>query len=154
MVHSLSSTGRPLCLPLSICKFVTSSGIFLELLAILQVLRLRILQNCHQRAGSYNISKLLSKRQFRSIFDRSQRFATNLLKMNMLFLRWTLALSREQQNTQMLYNCRGNGVFLEVTLEWIHSIHQNLCTTHWTLVGNNIDSRDNMFVNGYVILSL
>ena len=40
--------------------------------------------------------------------------------------------------------------FLEVTLVWIHPIHRNLCKTQWPRVGNNIDSRDNMFVYGFV----
>ena len=46
------------------------------------------------------------------------------------------------------------GGFLEVTLVWIHPIHQNLCRTQWPRVGNDIDSRDNGFVYGYVTLPL
>ena len=40
----------------------------------------------------------------------------------------------------MLYDCRDIGGFLEVTLVWIHPIHQILCRTQWSRVGNNIDS--------------
>ena len=35
-----------------------------------------------------------------------------------------------------------------------HPIHQNLCRTQWPRVGNNIYSRDNRFVYGYVTLPL
>ena len=44
--------------------------------------------------------------------------------------------------------------FLEVTLSWIHPIHQNLCRSQWPRVGSNIDSRDDRFVYGYVTLPL
>ena len=54
----------------------------------------------------------------------------------------------------MLYDCRDTGGFLEVTFVWIHSIHQNVYRTQRPRVGNNIDSRDNKFVYGYVTLSL
>ena len=54
----------------------------------------------------------------------------------------------------MLYDCRDIGGFPEVTLVWIHPIHRNLHRTQWPRVGNNIDSRDNRFVYGYVTLSL
>ena len=40
----------------------------------------------------------------------------------------------------MLYDGRDIGGFLEVTLVWIHHIHQNLRRTQWPRVGNNIDS--------------
>ena len=63
-------------------------------------------------------------------------------------------LKRNKQNTHMLYDCRDIGGFLEVTLLWIHPIHQNLCRTQWPRVGNEIDSRDNRFVYGYVTLPL
>ena len=49
-------------------------------------------------------------------------------------------------------NCRDTGGFLEVTLVWIHPIHQNLCRAQWPRVGNNIDSRDNRLVYGYLTL--
>ena len=43
----------------------------------------------------------------------------------------------------MLDDCRDIGRFLEVTLMWIHPMHQNLYRTQWPRVGNNIDYRDN-----------
>ena len=49
---------------------------------------------------------------------------------------------KNKPNTHMLYDCRDIGGFLEVTLLWIHPIHQNLCRTQWPRVGSNIDSRD------------
>ena len=59
---------------------------------------------------------------------------------------------RNKRNTHVLYDCRDIGGFLEVTLVWIHPIHQNIYRTQWPRVGNNIDSRDNGFVYGYVSL--
>ena len=50
----------------------------------------------------------------------------------------------------MLYDCIDIGGFFEVTLLWIHPIHQNLCKTQWSRVGENIDFRDNKFVYGYM----
>ena len=61
---------------------------------------------------------------------------------------------RNNRNTHMLYDCRDIGGFLEVTLVWIHPIHQNLNRTQWPRVDNNIDTRDNRFVYGYVTLPL
>ena len=52
-------------------------------------------------------------------------------------------LQRNKRDTHMLYDCRDIGGFLEVTLVWIHPIHQNLYRTQWPRVGNNIDFRDN-----------
>ena len=61
---------------------------------------------------------------------------------------------RNKQNTAIMCDCREIGGFLEVTLVWIHPIHQNPCRTQWPRVGNNIDSRDNRFVYDYVTLPL
>ena len=61
---------------------------------------------------------------------------------------------RNKQNTHMLYDCRDIDGFVEVTLMWIHPIHQNLCRAKWPRVGNNIDSGDSRFVSGYVTLPL
>ena len=63
-------------------------------------------------------------------------------------------LKRNKRNTHMLYDCRDISGVLEEALVWIHLIHQNLCRTQWLRVGNNIDSRDNRFVYGYVTLPL
>ena len=52
----------------------------------------------------------------------------------------------------MLYDCKDIDGFLEVSLVWIHPIYQNLYRTQWPRVGNDIDSRDNWFVYGYVTL--
>ena len=54
-----------------------------------------------------------------------------------------------KMDSHVSYDCRDIGRFLEVTLEWIHPIHQNLCRTGWQRVGNNVDSRNNRFVYGY-----
>ena len=59
-----------------------------------------------------------------------------------------------KQNTHMLYDYRDIGGFLEVTLMWIHPIHQHLYRTQWPRVGKSIDSRDDGFVYGYVTLPL
>ena len=57
---------------------------------------------------------------------------------------------RKQTNTHTLYDCRDIGGFLQVTILWIHTIHQNLHRAQWAGVGNNIDYRDNRFVYGYM----
>ena len=60
----------------------------------------------------------------------------------------------QRGNTHILYDCRENGGFLEVTFLWIHPIHQNLCRMQLPRVDNNIDYRDNKFVYGYDPVSL
>ena len=51
-----------------------------------------------------------------------------------------------KRNTHMSYYYRATGGFLGITLLWIHPVHQNLCSTQWPRVGNNIDYRENGFV--------
>ena len=57
---------------------------------------------------------------------------------------------RNKQTTHTLYHCRGIGIFLGVTLLWIHSIRQNLSRTQWAQVGNNIDYGDSKLVYSYM----
>ena len=61
---------------------------------------------------------------------------------------------RNKQKTLTLYDCRDIGGFLEATLVWIHSIHNDLYGTQWPRVGNNVNPRDNRFVYGYLTLPL
>ena len=75
-------------------------------------------------------------------------FFRNDLKMDFC------TLQRNKQNIHMLYDGKDIGRFLEVTLVWIHPIHQNLYRTQWPYVGNNIDFRDSRFVYVYMTLSL
>ena len=77
------------------------------------------------------------------IFDYFSQNESAILKID------SCTLKRHKRNTQMLYDCRDIGGFLEAILLWIDPIHQNLHRTQRPRVGNNKDSRDNRFVYGY-----
>ena len=50
----------------------------------------------------------------------------------------------------MLQVYRAIGVFLEVTLLFIHRTHQHVYKTQCTFAGNDMDDRDNMIVYGFM----
>ena len=45
------------------------------------------------------------------------------------------------KHSHTLHDCREMGGSVDVTLLWIHPIHQNLCRIQWPRVGNNIEMK-------------
>ena len=109
-----------------------------------------------KRAGSRNVNKLLSKRRLCSIFDRPYHSDFPLLvsKLKCYFEEGLFYLIEKQ--TKRSYVARLQRYW------WIFGSNFSLESPHGpksvqntvTHVGNNIDSRDNGFVYGYVTLPL
>ena len=63
-------------------------------------------------------------------------------------------MKRNKPYAHLFSDCKDIGGFLEVTLSWIHPIHQNQSRRQWSRVGKNIEYRDNKFVYGLRVYGL